>query len=140
MISEMGGTVTAYRYDADRGALTETDTQSTLPPGFRGENKCAAIRVHPNGRFVYGTNRGHDSIAVFAFDAAAGRLSLVERVPSGGASPRDATLAPDGSVLIVAHQDSNTLRAFQVDAATGRLTATAASAEIPAPVCVVFAD
>lgn len=140
LIAEMGATVTAHRYDAVNGTLVATDTQSTLPPNFQGKNKSAAIRVHPNGRFVYGTNRGHDSIAVFEFDPGAGRLSLVEIVPSGGAAPRDAVLTPDARWLLVAHQDSNSLKAFRVDPATGQLTGTSASADIPMPVCIVCAD
>jgi 6-phosphogluconolactonase len=139
MISEMGGTVTVYCYEPSRGTLVATDTQSTLPADFRGENKSAAIRVHPNGRFIYGTNRGHDSVAVFAFDSAAGRLSRIEIVSSGGAAPRDAILTPDARWLLVALQDSNTLTALRVDAVTGRLAAASATANVPKPVCLVFA-
>lgn len=139
MISEMGATLTAYRYDAEHGTLEERDTRSTLPADFRGENKSAAVRVHPNGRFVYGSNRGPDTLVVFAFDAAAGQLSHVQTLPSGGAHPRDFALSPDGRWLIAAHQDSNNLTAFRVDPDTGRLTSTPAQAELPAPVCVLFA-
>lgn len=139
MISEMGGTITAYRYDAHRGALAELHTASTLPAGFAGENKSAAIRVHPNGHYIYGSNRGPDSIAVLAFELSTGRLSPVEIVPSGGASPREIALSPDGRWLLAAHQDSNDLAVFRVDAASGRLTRLPFRAEIPAPVCVVFA-
>lgn len=139
MISEMGATVTAYRYEPSLGTLVETDTQSTLPSDFHGENKSAAIRVHPGGRFIYGTNRGHDSVAVFAFDDATGRLSRLEIVSSGGAAPRDAILTPDGRWLLAAHQDSDTLTALRVDAASGRLTAASATVNVPKPVCLVFA-
>lgn len=139
MISEMGATLTAYRYDSTTGTLEELDTQSTLPAGFRGENKSAAVRVHPNGRFVYASNRGPETLAAFAFDASSGKLSFIDSVPSGGAHPRDFALSPDGSSLIAAHQDSNTLTAFRVDPNTGRLTPLPAVANIPSPVCVLFA-
>jgi len=140
MISEMGGTLTSYRYDAERGTLHPLDTQSTLSAEFPGKNKSAAVRVHPNGRFVYGSNRGPDTIAVFRFEEGTGRLSLVEIVPCGGPNPRDFALSPDGRWLIVAHQDAGTLKAFRVDSETGRLTATDAVAQVPAPVCVLFAN
>ena len=140
MIAEMGSSITAYRYDAANGSLTETDSASTLPANFQGENTSAAVRVHPNGRFVYGSNRGHDSIAVFAFDEPKGRLALVEIVPSGGKGPRDFALSPDGRWLVAAHQYSNSLTVFRVDPATGRLTATPQTASVSMPVCVLFAD
>ncbi len=139
MIAELSGTVTAYRYDADQGTLETRDTRSTLPADFQGVNTSAAVRVHPNGRFVYGSNRGPDTLVVFAFDDATGQLSLVQTIASGGAHPRDFALSPDGHWLIAAHQDSNNLTAFRVDPDTGRLTATPARVEIPAPVCVLFA-
>jgi 6-phosphogluconolactonase len=142
VITEMGGTITSFGYDAANGALTALDTQSTLDPhsDFHGKNGSAAIRVHPNGRFVYGSNRGPDNLAVFAFDAATGRLTPVEFVPSGGKSPRDFVLSPDGCWLIAAHQDSDSLTVFRVDPQSGRLTRTAATATISMPVCVMFAD
>ena len=140
MISEMGGAITSYRYDAGSGALTSLDSETTLSSSFTGENKSAAIRVHPNGRFVYGSNRGPDTIAVLGFDPATGRLSPVEMVASGGKSPRDIALTPDGNWLIAAHEESDNLTVFRVDSATGRLTPTPASANISMPVCIVFAD
>ncbi len=138
MISEMGATLTAYRYDPEQGSLIERDTRSTLPADFRGENKSAAVRVHPNGRFVYASNRGPETLVAFTFDDATGQLSLVQTIASGGAHPRDFALSPDGRWLIAAHQDSNSLTAFRVDPDTGQLTALSARAEIPAPVCVLF--
>lgn len=142
LLTEMGATVTSFRYDGDRGTLTPIDTRSTLDPhsGFTGENRSAAIRVHPNGRFVYASNRGPDSLAVFAIDPATAKLTLVEIVPSGGLQPRDFILSPDGRWLIAAHQDSNSLVVFQLDPATGRLTKTASTAKVSMPVCVLFAD
>lgn len=140
VIGELGNTISAYAYDAATGTLALRDTRSTLPPDFRGQNTAAAVRVHPNGRFVYGSNRGHDSIAVLAFDADAGRLTPVEIVPSGGQGPRDFALTPDGAWLVAAHQESDTLTAFRVDSPTGRLGRVVASAQVPTPVCVLFGD
>jgi 6-phosphogluconolactonase len=140
MISEMGGTITSYRYDAGSGSLTSLDSETTLPASFTDENKSAAIRVHPNGRFVYGSNRGPDTIAVLSFDATTGRLTPVEMISSGGKSPRDIALTPDGNWLIAAHEESDNLTVFRVDSATGRLTPTSGTATISMPVCLVFAD
>ncbi|HWA87886.1 MAG TPA: lactonase family protein [Opitutus sp.] len=139
-ITELANTIVSYACDRDTGALTPRDTRSTLPAGFSGSTKTAAIRVHPNGRFVYGSNRGHDSLAAFAFDENSGALSLVEIVPCGGRGPRDFALSPDGRWLVTANQDSNSLTVFAVDPQTGRLTRAAGAAEIPAPVGVVFAS
>jgi 6-phosphogluconolactonase len=139
-IAEMGSTLTAYAYTAASGALTPLDTRSTLPENFAGASTCAEVRVHPNGRFVYGSNRGHASIAVFAFDAHSGRLTLVEITPTGGKSPRNFALSPDGLWLVAANQYSNSLAVFRVDGTTGRLTRVPASAQISTPVCVLFRD
>lgn len=138
-IAELTGSITSYAFTAENGSLKEIDTHSTLPPDFRGTNTSAAIRVHPNGRFVYGSNRGHDSIAVFAFDETTGRLSQVEIAPSGGKSPRDFALSPDGKWLVAAHQDSNSLTVFRVDESSGRLTRMPSTATLSMPVCVLFA-
>jgi 3-carboxymuconate cyclase len=139
MLSEMGGTLTAYRYDPDTGALHPVHTHTTLAPDFHGENKSAAIRVHPDGRFLYASNRGPETIAVLAFDPSTKRLSPVEIVPSGGAHPREIALSPDGRWLLAAHQDSDNITVFRVDPATGRLTPTDTNLPVPAPVCLVFA-
>jgi 6-phosphogluconolactonase len=101
-------------------------------------NTTAEIRIHPNGRFVYGSNRGHDSLAVFARNPADGTLSRLQIVPAGGAHPRNFTLSPDGAWLICANRDSNNLVVFKVDAATGLLAATGHTATVPQAVCVLF--
>ncbi|MEO5958663.1 MAG: lactonase family protein [Opitutaceae bacterium] len=137
-INEMGGTIAAYDYDALRGALSPIQTISTLPADFTGEKWNAEIRVHPNGRFLYGSNRTHDSLAVFAVAPATGRLTLVEIVPSGGKIPRNFALSPDGLWLVCAHQDSDNLAVFRIDPSTGRLTPTVHSAKVPMCVCVLF--
>lgn len=139
VINEMGNTLISYRYDAATGALSPVDTQPTLPAGFSGESTTAEVRVHPNGRFVYGSNRGHDSITVFAFDAATGRLTLIEHVPTGGKNPRNFALSPDGNWLVAANNLSNSLTVFRVDPATGRLSPVPGHTSVPMPVCVLFA-
>ncbi len=139
-INELASTVTAYDYDAAGGALTPRQTVTTLPPDFKGPTTTAEVRVHPNGRFVYGSNRGHDSIAVFAVDASSGLLSPVEIVPSGGKVPRNFALSPNGKWLVCAHQDSNNITVFRVDSNTGKLTRTEHTATVPMAVCVLFYD
>jgi 6-phosphogluconolactonase len=140
VINEMGGSITAFDYDADRGALVPVQTVPTLPADFTGLKWNAEIRVHPNGRFLYGSNRTHDSLAVFAIAADTGLLSLVEIVPTGGQNPRNFALSPDGRWLVCGHQDSPLLTVFAVDAATGRLTATPHTAPVAACVCIHFVE
>jgi 6-phosphogluconolactonase len=138
VINELDGTIVAYAVVPATGALTPVQTVSTLPAGFAGENTCAEIRLSPDGRFVYGSNRGHDSLAVFARDAARGTLTPVETVPSGGGHPRNFNLTPDGHWLVCANRDSNNLVLFKVDPATGRLQTTGHTVSVPTPVCVLF--
>lgn len=140
VIDELGSTITAYTCDAASGVLTLQQTVSTLPKDFSGTNICAEIRIHPNGRFIYGSNRGHDSIAVFARDQVVGTLSLVEIVPCGGAHPRNFALSDDGSWLVCANRDSNNLVSFRIDPATGRLEASGQKATVPSPTCVLFVN
>ena len=138
-ITEMGSTIIAYDYAAATGALTPRQTCSTLPADFKGESSGAEIRLHPNGRFVYGSNRGHDSIAVFAADATTGLLTLVEVVSCGGKNPRNFSISPDGRWVVCANQNSNSLTVLSVDPKTGRLSPTGHTATVPLPVCVLFA-
>ena len=137
-INEMGGTVTAFAWDGSAGALRELCTVSTLPPDFQGANTTAEIVVHPSGRFLYGSNRGHDSIAVFALDDATGKPTLIQHQPTGGKSPRNFAVDPAGRFLIAANQDSDNLVVFRIEQATGKLSATGSQAAVPAPVCVLF--
>lgn len=143
-INELANTITAYDYHAATGALTPRQTVSTLPDDFPADakNTTAEIRLHPNGRFVYGSNRGHDSIAVFAVDSATGLLSEkpVEITPTGGKNPRNFALSPDGKWLVCGHQDTELLTVFQVDPTTGRLTRTPHTAQVPSAVCILFAQ
>jgi 6-phosphogluconolactonase len=139
VLNELNGTVASYRCDAATGTLTPVATVSTLPAGFKGQNTCAEIALHPNGRFLYASNRGHDSIAVFARDAATGGLALVEIAACGGHHPRHFALSPDGAWLVCANRDSDNLAVFKVDPATGRLAPAGHPIHVPQPVCVLFA-
>lgn len=135
-INERGSTVTAFAYDRERGALRELQTLSTLPDGFEGRNACADIHLHPSGRFLYGSNRGHDSIAVFTVDEATGRLTAAGHVPTGGRTPRNFAVDPTGAYLLAANQDTDTIVTFRIDQATGALHETGLVAAVPTPVCV----
>jgi len=138
VINEMGSTLAAFDYDRARGALKEIQTVSTLPEDFRGFNTCAEVAVHPSGKFVYASNRGDDSIAVFAVDEPNGRLDFVERQSTRGKTPRGFAIDPTGQYLIAANQDSNRIVVFRINAQTGQLTWTGQTLEVGKPVCVAF--
>ncbi len=140
VINELDSTVTTYAYDGERGALVERQVISTLPPDFEGRSTTAEIWVAPSGRFVYGSNRGHDSIAIFAIDERDGTLTPVGWEPSGGKTPRYFGLDLSGSYLYAANQGSDTIVTFRVDRDTGTLTPTGQVIETGSPVCIVFAD
>ena len=140
VINELNSTITVFDYDARTGALAAKQSISTLPPEFKEPNITAEIRVHPNGRFVYGSNRGHDSIAVFAVQVETGELTLVGIVKTGGRTPRNFALSPNGKWLVCGHQDTPILTVFRVDASTGQLTRTESTAKVPGCVCVEFFD
>jgi 6-phosphogluconolactonase len=136
-INELNSTITSYVWNGRAGTLKPGASVSTLPANFQGTNSTAEISVDAAGKFVYGSNRGHDSIAVFAVNPA-GRLSLVEHTPTGGKAPRHFTIDPTGRWLVAANQESNTLTVFRRDAASGRLTAVGTPQAAPKPVCVLF--
>ncbi len=138
VINEMGNTVTAFSYDAAGGVLTSLQTISTLPAGFTGTSYCAEVVVHPSGKFLYGSNRGHDSIAVFAIDPAKGTLTAVEQTPTGGKWPRNFNIDPTGAYLFAANEHSNDIFIFHIDPASGKLKPTGKKLEISKPVCVKF--
>jgi 6-phosphogluconolactonase len=138
VINEMASSITAFAYDAGRGALREIQTESTLPKDFSGRNTDAEIAVHPSGKFVYGSNRGDDSIAVFACDPSTGRLTFTERVSTGGKTPRHFEIDPTGGWLLAANQDSDTVVVFRVDGTTGRLQPVGAPVPSNNPMCVKF--
>ena len=137
---EMTSKVTVFAHDAKTGALKPIQTISTLPKDFTGNNSTAEIRVHPSGQFVYCSNRGHDSIAVFAINQETGKLTLVEQELSGGKTPRNFCLDPSGAFLLAANQNTNNVAVFRVDAKTGALTPTGSSIESLKPVCVRFLE
>ncbi len=138
MINEISSAVTAFRYEAERGALNEVQTISTLPEGFEGRNSTAEVRIHPSGKFLYGSNRGHDSIAVYTVDAATGMLRAVEHVSTGGKRPRNFEIDPSGRFLIAANQDTDNVVVFRIDPSSGRLSPAGEQLEIPSPACVRF--
>jgi 6-phosphogluconolactonase len=139
VISELQSTVISFRIGARRGTLEELQTVSTLPAGFTGENSGAEIQAAPSGRFVYASNRGHDSIAIFAVDEATGTLSLVGHEPTQGVGPRNFAIDPSGMFLLVANQDSDTIVTFRIDQETGQLRQAGDVADAPTPVCIQFA-
>ena len=140
VLNEMLSSVAALRYDAARGALTAVQTTSTLPEGFTGDSSGAEIAVHPSGRFLYTSNRGHDSIAGFRIDAAGGTLTPLDRTPTQGKTPRGFAIDPSGRLLIAANQNSGTVVVFRIDQQTGALTPTGTVVQVPTPVSIAFAD
>lgn len=139
LVNEMASSVTVFAYSAGSGRLQERQNISTLPPDFKTENTTAEIEVDALGKFLYASNRGDDSIAVFAINPQDGKLTLVERAPTGGKTPRHFALDPTGNWLFAANQDSNSITVFSVDPQTGRLTPTPHVLRVASPVCVVFA-
>jgi 6-phosphogluconolactonase len=140
VINELDSTVTSFTYDNSLGALKEVQTISTLPADFSGKNSCAEIEVAPSGNFVYGSNRGHDSIVVFSIDAGTGQLKLVQHVSTQGKTPRNFAIEPAGDFLLVANQNSDNVVTFRIDRESGKLSPTGHVAEIPTPVCVLMSD
>jgi 6-phosphogluconolactonase len=139
VINELGNTLAVYARDLDSGALSPLQSETTLPLDFAGENITAEVRIHPTGRFVYGSNRGHDSIAVFSRDLYTGSIALIETIPCGGKHPRNFTISPDGQWLVCANRDTNNVTVFKIDSETGRLTDTKQSVSVFQAVCVLFA-
>ncbi|MDP1510855.1 lactonase family protein [Paenibacillus sp. CMAA1739] len=136
VINEVDSTITSFAYDAEAGKLTELESVPTLPADFTGENTTAEIAISQDGAYLYGSNRGHDSIVVYAVDAATGKLSLVEHVSAEGEHPRHFALTPNGDYMLVANRDTNNIVTFKVDKASGRLTYTGQQVTVSKPVCV----
>jgi 6-phosphogluconolactonase len=141
MVSEMACTVTVYAWDGLKGTLDERETVPLLPPGVVVSDVflAAEIAVRPDGRFIYATVRGHDSVSVLAVDGDTGNLSLVENVPCGGEIPRGMGIDPTGHWLIVANETSGTVTVFGINNASGRLKPTGQVLSVGAPVDVKFA-
>jgi 6-phosphogluconolactonase len=138
VINELNSTVTAFAYNSENGRLTELQNISTLPKSFVGENTTAEIDIHPSGRFLYGSNRGRDSIVLFAVDEDQGTLTYFEDLSTTGKTPRHFGLHPAGEWLAIGHQDSDTIQLCRIDGASGRLKPLGQVAEAPMPVCVLF--
>jgi 6-phosphogluconolactonase len=138
-IGEMLATVTVFRYNSARGTLQELQTAPVTPDAYTGQKSGAEIAVAPAGKFLYASNRGDSTIAVFRIDADKGTLTVVERVSTQGKTPRNFAIDPSGAFLFAANQDSGTVVEFKIDSATGRLTPTGTVLELASPVCIVFA-
>ena len=138
-INELDNTVTALEWDPSAGKLTADASVSTLPAGFTGENSTAEIEVDSRGRFLYGSNRGHDSIAVFRINPASGAVTLIAHTLTRGKEPRHFALDPTGRWLVAANQNSNTLAVFRVDQTAGTLSPVGDLVSVGSPVCVLFA-
>jgi 6-phosphogluconolactonase len=139
VINEIASTLTAFAWDAENGTLAEIETVSTLPAGWVGQSATADVHVHPNGRFVYGSNRGHDSIASFRTDPATGRLEPVGHAPTGGQVPRNFLIDPPGAYLLAANERSDTVVTFRIDQATGQPSPTGHVAAMVTPTCLKLA-
>jgi 6-phosphogluconolactonase len=138
VVSELASRVTVFGYNSAGGSLSQLQTISTLPKGFSGRNDDAEIQVHPSGKFLYASNRGHDTIAVYAIDASKGTLTLIEDVPTQGKEPRSFEIDPSGSLLLAENQNSDTIVVFRIDQKSGRLTQTSQTLAVGSPVCVKF--
>ena len=138
--NEMASTVTVFSYDENNGALSEIQTISTLPPDFKGNSSTAEIAVHPSGKFLYVSNRGHDSIATYNIDPGKGTLTFLEAHPTGGKTPRHFAITPNGNHLLMENQGSGNITLAAIDPQTGRLTDVGTPAQVASPVCVVFVE
>jgi 6-phosphogluconolactonase len=140
VINEMVCTVTAFTCDQKRGALTELQTISTLPAGesVKRGYSTAELYAHPSGKFLYGSNRGHDTIVSYAIDQTTGKLALIEHTPTQGKVPRSFGIDPSGKWLLAGNQNSDTVVVFSIDAKSGRLTPTGQTIEVGAPVSFAF--
>ena len=138
VINELDSTMTTFAYEASSGRLTELQALSTLPAGFEGRSHCADIHVHPSGNFVYGSNRGHDSIAIFAIDQSNGLLTAVGHASTQGKVPRNFAIDPTGTFLLAANQNTDNVVVFRIDQHTGALTPTGHTLDVPTPVCLKF--
>lgn len=138
VINELDSTMSVFKYNEREGTLTMIETVSTLPSDFSGTSYCADVHVSPSGRFLYGSNRGHNSIVVFEIDQRTGKLTLVEHVATEGNWPRNFTIDPSGTFLLVANQRSDNVVVYFIDPGNGRLKPTGVNEQIPSPVCLRF--
>ena len=136
VINELDSTITRLDYDAGAGTMKPVQTVPTLPAGFTGKNSTAEVVVHPDGTLLFGSNRGHDSIAIFTVDKATGALTPAGHQPTGGKTPRNFAIDPTGAYLLAANQDSDTITVFRIDRASGRLAPVGSPVHVPRPVCL----
>jgi 6-phosphogluconolactonase len=140
VMNELDSSIVSLALDADSGALTFVDVMPAVPSEARQSNHCADIQISPDGRFVYGSNRGHDSISIFGVDAETGKFTPVGYVPCGGATPRNLCLTPSGSHLLSANQNADKITIFQRDSETGLLADTGKSISIGTPMCIKIVE
>ena len=138
VINELSNTVVAFNYDSNLGKLKEIQTISTLPEDFKGVSYTAEIFIHPSGKFLYGSNRGHHSIAVFSVNQESGKLKVVETESTQGETPRSFGIDPTGKYLLAANQGTDSVVVFRINDKTGALEPTGSRVEVPTPVCVIF--
>jgi len=136
VINELGNSVSLFDYDAESGTLVEQQTISTLPKEFDGKSACADLKITPNGRFLYGTNRGHDSLAAYRL-AVDGRLTLIGIEPSLGAGPQNLAIMPGGELLLCANLPGNNVAVFRIDPQTGGLQSVGPPVSMPSPSCIM---
>jgi 6-phosphogluconolactonase len=138
LINEMACTIITFAWDSASGTLTELQTSSTIPSDYKGKNACAEIAVYPNGKFLYASNRGHESLAVFVVNDTSGKISLMEHIPTQGRSPRNFEFDPTNKWLIVTNHNSDNAMVFKVDEKSGHLTPTGNPVSIVYPFCIRF--
>ncbi len=138
VINELGSSISAFTYRAETGTLEPIHRVSTLPEDYRGHSTCADIHVHPSGKFLYGSNRGHDSIAIFSLDSESGRLTPIGHETRDCSTPRNFALDPAGEFLLVGNQDRDLISTFRIDPESGLLEHTNHLTPVPAPVCLKF--
>lgn len=136
IINELNSTITSCAYNLKDGRLTKLNTLSTLPSDFRGDNSCADIHVSPDGKFLYGSNRGHDSIVIYKIEQNSGKLEYVEHHSVNGKTPRNFMIDPTGKFLLVANQNTNNIVVFKIDQESGRLKSNGVEVEVSKPVCL----
>ena len=138
VINELNSSISSYRYDPNTGTTSLVETVSTLPADFTENNTCADIHLSPDGKFVYGSNRGHNSIVAFTVDATTGKMTYVSHTPTQGETPRNFGMDPTGKYLLVANQNTENVLVLQRDSNTGMLTPVGQPVNIPMPVCLKF--
>ncbi|MAP39976.1 MAG: hypothetical protein CL879_10225 [Dehalococcoidia bacterium] len=138
VLNEIGNTVTAFNWDPESGSLEEFQTVTTLPADFLETSHTADLHIHPNGRFLYGSNRGHDSIAIFEIDPDTGGLTPRGWASTQGRTPRNIAIDPSGQFMLAENQDSDSIFTFRINDETGMLITTGSMIKVPMPVCIKF--